>query len=129
GHQRTPGSVQVVARIPGTHVEVVFSPHLAPMDRGILTTSYARPRGHATETSILGALREFYMDKPFIRVVDHLPATKDVAMTNYCDMTVRSSRGRVVIVSCLDNLVKGASGAAVQNFNVMFGFPETTALI
>ncbi len=67
-------------------------------------------------------------DKPFIRVVDHLPATKDVRDTNFCDITARVVRGRVITISCIDNLVKGASGAAVQNMNLMFGFPETTAL-
>ena len=69
-----------------------------------------------------------YQGRPFIRVVDHLPATKDTAGTNFCDITVRMVRGRAVVISCIDNLLKGASGAAVQNFNVMYGFQETTAL-
>ena len=74
-------------------------------------------------------LRQQYADKPFVRVVEHLPATKDVTHTNFCDVTARIVRGRVVLVSCIDNLIKGASGAAVQNFNVMYGLPETTALL
>ena len=61
------------------------------------------------------------------RVVDHLPATKDVAHSNFCDVTARVVRGRVLTISCIDNLIKGASGAAAQNFNVMFGYEETTA--
>ncbi len=63
-----------------------------------------------------------------MRVVDGLPGTKDVAGTNYCDMTARLVRGRVVLISVIDNLIKGAAGAAVQNFNLMYGFDETTAL-
>ena len=78
---------------------------------------------------MLAALRDFYAGKPFVRVVDHLPATKDVAHTNFCDITARVVRGRVIVISCIDNLIKGASGAAVQNFNWMYGFPETTALL
>ena len=63
-----------------------------------------------------------------MRVVEHLPGTKDCALTNYCDITARLVRGRVMTISCIDNLIKGAAGAAVQNFNLMFGYPETTAL-
>ena len=64
-----------------------------------------------------------------MRVSQALPATKDVSGTNFCDITVRSVRGRVVVISAIDNLIKGASGAAVQNFNLMYGFDETTALL
>ncbi len=64
-----------------------------------------------------------------MRVIDHLPGTKDSAGTNYCDITVRLVRGKVVLISCLDNLIKGAAGAAVQNFNLMCGYPETMALL
>ena len=63
--------------------------------------------------------------EPFVRVVDHLPGTKDAAHTNFCDVTARIVRDRVLTISCIDNLIKGASGAAVQNFNLMFGYPET----
>jgi N-acetyl-gamma-glutamyl-phosphate reductase len=98
------------------------------MDRGILTTTYARPTSSVTEQGLLDALRECYAPHPCVRVVEHLPATKDTWGTNFCDVTARLVRGRVLTISCLDNLIKGASGAAVQNFNLMFGFPETTAL-
>ena len=112
----------------GRPVEVIFTPHLVPMDRGILTTAYARPAGPVTEEKVLQTLRDFYADEPFVRVVDHLPGTKDSPDTNFCDITARVVRGRVLTISCLDNLIKGASGAAVQNFNLMYGYPETTAL-
>jgi len=127
-HRHTPEIDQTLSTIAGTKVETVFTPHLTPMDRGILSTTYSRPTGDLTEEKLLEALREFYADEPFVRVIDHLPGTKDSAGTNYCDLTARIVRGRVITISCLDNLIKGASGAAVQNFNVMYGLPETTAL-
>jgi N-acetyl-gamma-glutamyl-phosphate reductase len=126
-HRHTPEIDQVLSGAAGKNVEVVFTPHLIPMDRGILTTIYAYPASDASEEDLLAALRSFYEGQPFVRIVDHLPATKDVSGTNFCDLTVRCVRGRVVVISCIDNLVKGASGAAVQNFNLMYRFPETTA--
>ena len=107
---------------------MIFTPQLMPMDRGILTTAYARPTAPTSEEKFMQTLDEFYADEPFVRVVEHLPGTKDCAGTNYCDITARVVRGRVMTISCIDNLIKGASGAAVQNFNLMFGYPETTAL-
>ena len=98
------------------------------MDRGIFATIYATPKGPAVEHDLLDLYRAFYARSPFVRVVGHLPATKDSAFTNFCDITVRVVRGRIVILACLDNLIKGAAGVAVQNFNLMFGHPETTAL-
>ncbi|MEN6407265.1 MAG: N-acetyl-gamma-glutamyl-phosphate reductase [Thermoguttaceae bacterium] len=127
-HRHTPEIDQVLGVAAGRPVEVVFSPHLVPMDRGILTTTYSQPLVAASEEKVLQTIRDFYADEPFIRVVDHLPATKDAMGTNFCDITARVVRGRVLTISCIDNLIKGASGAAVQNFNLMFGYPETTAL-
>ena len=128
-HRHTPEIDQILQRATGHDVAVVFTPHLIPMDRGILTTAYARPRGGVTEEQLLATFREFYAGQPFVRVKDTLPATKDVTGTNFCDLTVRLVRGRVIVISCIDNLIKGASGAAVQNFNLMYGFGETTALL
>ncbi len=127
-HRHTPEIEQVLSTASGASIEVIFTPHLVPMDRGILSTSYSKPRGAVTEEQLFAALRKFYANEPFVRVVDHLPATKDSVGTNYCDVTVRVVRDRVITISCLDNLIKGASGAAVQNFNLLFGYPETTAL-
>jgi N-acetyl-gamma-glutamyl-phosphate reductase len=126
-HRHTPEIVQVLRMASNQDVQVIFTPHLVPMDRGILTTAYARPVRAVTEQELFNALREFYAQQPFVRVVDHLPATKDSQGTNFCDVTARTVGDYVITISCLDNLVKGASGAAVQNFNLMFGFPETTA--
>jgi N-acetyl-gamma-glutamyl-phosphate reductase len=127
-HRHTPEIDQILSDFSGVSTQVVFTPHLAPMDRGILTTIYARPSNAAAAAGAIDSLRAFYADEPFVRIVDSLPATKDVAGSNYCNIAVRVVRGRVVLVSVIDNLVKGASGAAVQNFNLMYGFDETTAL-
>jgi N-acetyl-gamma-glutamyl-phosphate reductase len=128
-HRHTPEIEQVLRTATGRDVQVIFTPHLVPMDRGILSTVYARPTAGVTEERLFQALRDFYADEPFVRVVDHLPGTKDSSGTNYCDVTVRLVRDRVIAISCLDNLIKGASGAAVQNFNLMYGYPETAALV
>ena len=127
-HRHTPEMEQILGTAAGKPVEVIFSPHMVPMDRGILTTTYSQPVGQPDEEKVLQTLRDFYAGEPFVRVVDHLPGTKDSAYTNFCDLTARIVRGRVLTISCLDNLIKGASGAAVQNFNIMFGYPESTAL-
>ena len=113
----------------GEPVEVIFTPHLVPMDRGILATIYARPKKPTAEHDLLQLYRSFYSRSPFVRVVSHLPATKDSAFTNFCDITVRVVRGRIIVLACLDNLIKGASGVAIQNLNLMAGFPEVMGLL
>jgi len=128
-HRHTPEIEQVLSTAAEKPVSVIFTPHLIPMDRGILSTSYSVPTAGMTEERLFQTLREFYADQPFVRIVDHLPGTKDSIDTNFCDVTVRIVRGRVLTISCLDNLVKGAAGAAVQNFNLIYGYPETTALL
>jgi N-acetyl-gamma-glutamyl-phosphate reductase len=133
-HRHTPEIDQVLTEVGSSSgqrepVEVIFTPHLIPMDRGIFATIYANPRGPAVEHDLIELYRSFYADSPFIRVVGHLPSTKDSAFSNFCDITVRVVRGRIVILACLDNLLKGASGVAVQNLNLMLGFSEETALL
>jgi N-acetyl-gamma-glutamyl-phosphate reductase len=128
-HRHTPEIEQILTLATKQDVQVIFTPHLIPMDRGILCTIYATPTNDASEDQLMEAARAYYADKPFVRVVDHLPATKDVSGTNFCDISIRIVRGRVLILSCTDNLLKGASGVAVQNFNLMHGFDETTALL
>ena len=128
-HRHTPEIEQILARHAGIRPEVIFTPQLAPMDRGILSTIYARPTKTVTEADVMAVLREAYEPERFVRVVDHLPATKDTVDTNFCDITARVVRGRILLISCLDNLVKGAAGAAVQNFNVLFGLPEHAGLL
>jgi N-acetyl-gamma-glutamyl-phosphate reductase len=134
-HRHQPEIEQVLSTVAGTAVDVIFTPHLMPMDRGILATIYAVPTGTPAASSsrdakpLLDAMREFYAGKPFVRIVDHLPKTKDVSGTNYCDITVRCVKDRVLVLSALDNLVKGAAGVAVQNFNLICGYDETTGLM
>ncbi len=129
-HRHTPEIDQVLSEVAGESVEVLFTPHLVPMDRGILATIYAQPKGEAPpEADLMALYRRFYADSPFVRVVDRLPSTKDSAHSNFFDVTIRVVRGRIVIVACLDNLIKGAAGVAVQNFNLMTGVPEATGLL
>ncbi|MCA8988641.1 MAG: N-acetyl-gamma-glutamyl-phosphate reductase [Planctomycetaceae bacterium] len=128
-HRHTPEIDQVLTEISQQSVETIFTPHLIPMDRGLMCSIYARPTGACTQQELLTIMREFYAKEPFIRVIDALPRTRDVADTNFCDMTVRVSRGIVQVFSCLDNLIKGASGVAVQNFNLICGYEETLGLL
>ena len=115
----------------GSDVVITFVPHLAPMNRGIHSTIFTRPAAGVSADAILPALQDEYAGEPFVRVSDSLPDTKYTTGTNFCDISVRidSRTGRVVILSAEDNLVKGAAGQAVQNFNLMAGLPESTGLI
>ncbi len=128
-HRHTPEIEQALTDVAGEPVEVVFTPHLIPMDRGIFTTIYATPVRSVSEGELLELYRAYYAKAPFVRVVGHLPATKDCAGSNFLDVTVRVVRDRVVVLVCEDNLVRGASGVAVQNFNRMYGHDERTALL
>jgi len=128
-HRHTPEIEQVLGDVAGEPVAVIFTPHLVPMDRGIFTTIYALPHRALSEDQLLELYREYYREAPFVRVVSHLPATKDCLGTNFLDVTVRVVRGRIVVLVCEDNLVRGASGVAVQNFNRMYGQEETVALL
>jgi N-acetyl-gamma-glutamyl-phosphate reductase len=128
-HRHTPEIDQTLSDVAGQTVEVTFTPHLIPMDRGIFTTIYALPRRPSSEAQLLDLYRDYYAKSPFVRVVSHLPTTKDCSGTNFLDVTLRVVRGSVVVLSCLDNLVRGAAGAAVQNFNRMYGYEETAGLI
>jgi len=131
-HRHTPEIDQVLTTVAspgGGPVEVVFTPHLVPMDRGILATVYARPKGPPVEHDLMELYRSFYAASPFVRVSGRLPGTKDSVHSNFCDLTVRVVRGQIVVISCLDNLIKGAAGVAVQNFNLMLGHPETLGML
>lgn len=111
---------------------ITFVPHLVPLDRGILETIYFKVAPGTTSEQIADAFSAAYRDEPFVRLTgDVLPEIKHVAWTNFCDIGWRLDPGsrRVVVVACLDNLVKGAAGQALQNFNVACGFDERTALL
>lgn len=128
-HRHTPEIEQVLSEVAGEPIEVLFTPHLIPMDRGIFSTLYAVPRRPLAEGELLEMYRSYYARAPFVRVVEHLPATKDCTGSNFFDVTVRVVRDAIVVLACEDNLVRGASGVAVQNFNRMYGYDERTALL
>ena len=110
---------------------VTFTPHLVPLDRGILETIYVRVRRAVSETMVATALEQAYADAPFVRLTgDALPEIKHVTHTNFCDIgwMIDTPSRRLVLIVCLDNLVKGAAGQALQNLNVAFGLDETTGL-
>ncbi len=112
-------------------VPVTFVPHLVPLDRGIFETIYARLRPGVDEAAIAAAFDRAYAGSPFVRLTGaDLPEIKHVAHTNFCDIgwRVDAPGGQLVVAACIDNLVKGAAGQAIQNFNVMFGFEETAGL-
>ena len=127
GHRHTP---EIEQELDGR--SVTFVPHLVPLDRGILETIYARVPPGTTARQLHDVMHAAWGSAPFIRLrADILPEIKHVAYTNFCDMgwRVDEPTGRLVMVSCLDNLVKGAAGQAVQNFNLMLGFDERAGLL
>jgi len=129
-HRHTPEIEQELGGLCGKPVTVSFTPHLLPMSRGILSTIYAKA-GKALP-GLTELYQDFYRDEEFVRVcpAGQYPATQYVRGSNYCDIGVKFDprTGRVVILSAIDNVVKGASGQAVQNMNLMCGFPEHTGL-
>ena len=110
--------------------EVTFTPHLVPLDRGLLATIYVRMTPGTGEDDLAAVFERAYARSPFVRLAGaSLPEIKHVAHTNFCDIGWRVDRsGRAILVSAIDNLLKGASGQAVQNMNVMLGLDETTGL-
>jgi len=128
-HRHLPEMEQVLTDLTGIETRVLFQPHLSPMDRGMLCSIYADPVKDATREQITKLLEDAYADEPFVRIRrDVFPATKHVTGGNFCDISAHVAKGKVVLFSALDNMVKGASGQAVQNMNIMFDFPETTGL-
>jgi len=129
-HRHAPEIEQEVGKAAGAEVKVSFTPHLVPMNRGELLSVYARGKGGAKAADMQAALQAFYADSPFVRVVDGVPATRHVRGSNFCLLAAFDDRidGRVILFSTLDNLVKGSSGQAIQNMNVMFGFDEVAGL-
>jgi N-acetyl-gamma-glutamyl-phosphate reductase len=128
-HRHTPEIEQALSMVAGKPVSVIFTPHLIPMDRGILSTIYASPTRQVTEIELQELYRSYFAGKPFVRVRTSPPATKDTDGTNFLDVCVKVVRGKVLVIAAEDNLIRGASGVAVQNFNRMFGFDERTGLM
>ena len=135
-HRHTPEIEQELSAISRKKVKIIFTPHLMPMDRGILSTVYVRLKGSVNISKVQKLYQDFYRNEPFVRVLKNgvYPNTKAVKGSNFCDLSVflneRNSRNRTLtIVSVIDNLLKGASGSAVQNMNIMYGFNETAGLL
>ncbi len=131
-HRHTPEMEQELSEIAQREVRITFVPHLIPMDRGILTTLYVRFLKKMKTRELLKLFEEYYGGEPFVRIYPEgrLPNTKDVRGSNFCDIGAVASETdeRAVIVTAIDNLVKGASGEAIQNMNIMLGYPETMGL-
>ncbi|MCK5451696.1 MAG: N-acetyl-gamma-glutamyl-phosphate reductase [Candidatus Omnitrophica bacterium] len=130
-HRHIPEMDKILTSVAGKDIEVHFVPHLLPIKRGILSTIYVPHRGLASGKDIYALYEKWYRNEPFVRVkpFGELPEVKDVAYTNFCDIGITVSRGMLIIVSVIDNLLKGASGQAVQNMNIMCGLDECSGLI
>ena len=132
-HQHSPEINQVLSKMSGKKVEVVFVPHLLPIERGILSTIYLKkaPGAKLKVKSLTDLYKKFYKNEPFIRIKPDgtFPRIKDVVKTNFCDIGVQDFGGTIIVISAIDNLLKGASSQAVQNMNIMYKFPETTGLL
>ncbi|HLK58906.1 MAG TPA: N-acetyl-gamma-glutamyl-phosphate reductase [Chthonomonadaceae bacterium] len=131
-HRHTPEIEQELTLLAGRETSLTFTPHLVPMTRGILATCYANLTEHLTSTTLLEMYAEFYADAPFVYIQDDgLPATKHTLGSNRCHigLGVDVRNQRVVVVSAIDNLIKGMTGQAIQNMNLMCGFEETAGLM
>lgn len=131
-HRHIPEIEQELSLLAGKKLAISFTPHLVPMDRGILSTIYLQPLEKVTAGELVSLYAAFYKGEPFVRVLPEgsFPSTAYVRGSNFCDIgiAVDSRTGRIIVVSAIDNLVKGASGQAVQNMNIMNGFPENMGL-
>lgn len=131
-HRHTPEIEQELSELAGQNVTITFTPHLVPMDRGILSTIYATPTRDVTVKELVALYADTYRNEPFVRALPQgqFPSTAFVRGSNFCDIgvTIDSRSNRIVLVSAIDNLVKGASGQAIQNMNLVCGFPETLGL-
>jgi N-acetyl-gamma-glutamyl-phosphate reductase len=128
-HRHMPEMEQIAGEIAGSEVRILFQPHVGPFDRGILSTVYSQPKQEVSGEKLSNLYDDFYADEPFVQMRKDAPAAKDVAGTNYCHVFVTRVKGRIVSFSAIDNLVKGASGQAIQNMNIIFGLQENMGLV
>ncbi len=127
-HRHMPEMEQIASEIAGSDVQILFQPHAGPFDRGILSTVYCQPKKKAAGEQLTKLYKDFYAGEPFVQVCTDAPAVKDVAGTNYCHIFVTCVKGKIAVFSAIDNLVKGASGQAIQNMNIIFSLEETLGL-
>jgi len=127
-HRHMPEMEQIAGEVAGSPVRILFQPHVAPFDRGMLSTVYCRPKADVNGEKLLSLYKDFYKGERFVQVGKTAPAVKDVTGTNYCHLFPTFVKDVVVVFSAIDNLTKGASGQAIQNMNILFGIEETTGL-
>lgn len=129
-HRHTVEMQESLSSFIGEDIELLFTPHLLPVDRGILSTLYAKPVSKIREADIRQLFNDFYINEPFVRIINENPEIKNVRGTNYCDIFVNydNRTNNIFVLSAIDNLVKGASGQAIQNMNIMFGVDEHCGL-
>ena len=129
-HQHIPEIQSILEHASGKNITLSFVPHLVPMTRGIYTTIHADLEDSISEQNLLSIYQEFYSDAPFVRIKKQIPQIKDVLYTNYCDIafTIEKRTNKLILISVIDNLMKGAAGQAVQNMNIMFGLREEEGL-
>lgn len=129
-HQHKPEINKILSQVAGKAIEIVFTPHLIPMNRGILSTIYMKLTKPLDTKAVVGIYKKFYNGKPFVRISDEgkLPQIRDIVLTNYCDIGLKVTGDTLIAISCIDNLKKGAAGQAVQNMNIISGFEETEGL-
>jgi N-acetyl-gamma-glutamyl-phosphate reductase len=131
-HRHTPEIEQELSGIAGKKIKINFTPHLVPMDRGIISTMYGKMIKKAETAEMLSVYKKYYDAEPFVNVLDEgvYPNAKNVRGSNYCDLGLKVNKrtNTLIVVSAIDNLVKGASGQAVQDMNIIMGFKETTSL-
>lgn len=132
-HQHAPEIAQELSNAAGKKIDILFTPHLVPLKRGILTTSYVNLKTKTNLKKLLTLYKSFYSKEPFVKIYDEgrLPQVQDVVNTNYCGIGIALSEDKkcAIIVSAIDNLGKGASGQAIQNMNLSCGFKETEGLL
>lgn len=132
-HRHTPEIEEQFTNITKENIAIQFTPHLIPVTRGMHITAYYNLKVKISEKEIHDIYRKFYENEPFIRISpqDKLPQIKNVKGTNYCDLGLKIDErtNRLIVISVIDNLIKGASGQAIQNMNLMFGLPETMGLL
>jgi N-acetyl-gamma-glutamyl-phosphate reductase len=129
-HQHKPEINRILSDVAGKNIDIIFTPHLVPMNRGILSTIYLKLTKKMDTKMAISVYRDFYKGKPFVRISDEgkLPQIRDVVGTNFCDIGLKVMGHDLIVISCIDNLMKGAAGQAVQNMNIMCGFDETEGL-
>jgi len=128
-HRHMPEMEQIAADVAGSAVSILFQPHAGPFDRGILSTLYFEPNTEVKAEQLSSLFNDFYRDERFVQICPASPNLKHVARTNYCHIFPTCVKGRIVVFSAIDNLVKGASGQAIQNMNILFGLEESLGLL